>query len=689
MKFSHAWLRDYIPLADSPEEIGRRLTAAGVPLEGITRPEPGDPADAVYDFDVLTNRPDCMNHLGIARELAAIYGSRLTPPPHAVPRGGPATTASAQVVIEAPALCLRYCARAILGVRVAPSPAWLRRRLESIGQRSINNVVDATNFVLWEMGHPLHPFDLARIADHRIIVREARAGETLVTLDGVERRLAPGMLLIADPRGPIALAGVMGGRSSEIGPATRDVLLESAWFDPIAVGRTARALGLRTDASHRFERGADPEAALAALDRAVAIIADVAGGTVTDPPIDAGPGPGPARLVTLRPARLQAILGYDPGAAEARRILEALGFTVDPANAAAWQVRVPPFRRDIEREEDLVEEIARLAGYDAIPAELPILHADGAGRGPEDRLVRDARRALLAFGLSEAVNFAMADAEECRSILPTPAAIALTNPLQSGAAALRTTLLPGLLHNAAHNLNRGVAGCHLFEIGHAFQPGADGPVEVLRAAAVIAGRAPGSHWSLGWRDADLFDAKGAVELLASALGVLTLRLASDRIAADAAVRGLRIEIGRADAGIVGEVAATVLRRFGVDRAVFAFEVDLARLGAGRSGEAVYQALPRFPAVRRDLALVVPEGVTVDALEAALRESSPLPIAEIQVFDRFRGKGLPPGTASIAIQVMFQHPERTLSAEEVQAAQGAVVANLAGRLGVGLRGPGAA
>jgi len=688
MKFSHAWLGEYVRLPDSPEEIGRRLTAAGVPLEAIVRPQGGDRSDVVYDLDVFTNRPDCMNHLGIARELAAIYGARLTPPPHVVPGGGPATTASVQVAIEAPALCARYCARAVLGVRVQPSPEWLRRRLECIGQRSINNVVDATNFVLWEMGQPLHPFDLARIAGHGIVVREARTGETLVTLDGVERRLAPGMLLIADLQGPVALAGIMGGQSSEIGPATRDVLLESAWFDPIAVRRTARSLGLRTDASHRFERGADPEAAMPALDRAAAILADIAGGTVTDPAIDAGPGPGPMHPVTLRPARLPEILGYDPGAAEARHILESLGFRVDTANLAAWRVHVPSYRRDIEREEDLVEEVARLAGYDAIPAELPILHADGAGRGPEDRLVRDARRALLASGLSEAVNFAMADSGECRSFVPAPVAIALTNPLQSGAAALRTTLLPGLLHNAAHNLNRGVAGCHLFEIGRAFQPGPDRPVEVLRAAGVIAGRAPGSHWSFGWRDADLFDAKGAVELLAGALGVLSLRFASDRIGATA-VRGLRVEVDGAEAGIVGEVAPAVLRHFGVDRPVFAFEIDLARFAAGSAGEPTYRPLPRFPAVRRDLALVVPEGVTFDAIEAVLRESSPLPIADIQVFDRFRGKGLPPGTASVAIQVLFQHPERTLSTDEVQAAQDAVVATLAGRLGIGLRGPGAA
>jgi phenylalanyl-tRNA synthetase beta chain len=590
-------------------------------------------------------------------------------------------------VIESPALCARYCARAVLGVKVGPSPAWLRRRLESIGQRSINNVVDATNFVLWELGQPLHPFDLARLAGRRLSVREARTGEKVVTLDGVERTLASGMPVIADERGPVALAGIMGGRSSEIGDATTDVLLESAWFDPVAVRRAARALGLRTDASHRFERGADPEAARTALDRAAALIVDVAGGTITDPPIDAGAGAGPARHVRLRPERLPAILGYDPGAGAARRILEALGFAVDAGSVTDWRVRIPSYRRDVEREEDLVEEVARLAGYDAIPAALPVLHADGAGRGAEDRLVRDVRRTLLACGLSEAVNFAMADAGECRLFLPTLDPVGIVNPLHSETTALRTTLLPGLLHNVAHNLNHGLAGCHLFEIGRVFHPGAERPFEGLRAAGVMAGRAPESHWSQGWREADLYDASGALEQLAATLGVLTLRLTSDRIPAGAGVRGLVASIDGVDGGFVGDVAPPILRRFGVDRPVFAFEIDLALLGAARPGDAVYRALPRFPAVRRDLALVVPETVTVDAVDRVLREASPLPIIEVRVFDRFRGKGLPPGTAGVAVQVTFQHPDRTLSAEEVQAAQAAVVAALDGRLGVRLRGGG--
>jgi phenylalanyl-tRNA synthetase beta chain len=685
MRFSHAWIGEYVRLQEPAEAIGRRLTAAGIPLESIERPSSLDPGDAIYDFDVLTNRPDCMNHLGLAREIGALYGTPIAPPAGTIPPGGAPTSGLVSVAIEAPSLCRRYAARLVRGVQVAPSPAWLRRRLESIGQRAINNVVDATNFVLWEMGQPLHPFDRARLTGNRVLVREARAGESLVTLDGISRTLAAGMLVIADAEGPVALAGIMGGRASEIGGATHDVFLESAWFDPISVRRTAKSLGMHTDASHRFERGADPGATLVALDRAAALIAAIAGGQVTDPPIDAGSGAGPDRVVVFRPARVPALLGYDPGSAAIRAALESLGFGV-AADTPAWQVTVPTFRRDIEREEDLIEEVARLRGYDAIPSVLPPLRARGIGRSGADRLRRDAREALRAAGLAEAVNFAMTDADLCRLFTPGEAPVALRNPLQSGAASLRTTLLPGLLANLARNLDHGLAGAQLFEIGHAFRPAAERPDEPLCAAGVLAGRAASSHWNPGWRDVDLSDARGAVESLAAALGVRELGIASDRIARSGGMEALMVVAAGTDAGRVGVVAAPVARRFGIDRAVFAFEVDLAILAAGAGAGGSFRPLPRHPAVRRDLALVVPESVTFDAITAVVRRASTLPIADLQVFDRFRGRGLPQGAASLAIQVQFQHPDRTLEADEVQAAQEAIVASLARSLQARLRGP---
>ncbi len=679
MRFSHDWLRDYVDLPDDPDGIGRRLTSVGLPLEAIEG-APGAPGGVVYDLDVFSNRPDCMNHLGVARELAAIYGVPLRRPAPGLKAAGPKTADHVAIEIADPERCRRYAARCVLGVRVGPSPAWLRERLERLGHRSINNVVDATNFVLWEQGQPLHPFDLDRVAEHRIVVRPARAGEALVTLDGVVRRLSPEVLVIADPRSALALAGIMGGQSSEIREGTTNVLLESAWFDPVTVRRGAKGLGMHTDASHRFERGADPEAILPALDRAAALIAELAGGKVTDPPLDVRSGDETARRISLRPARAAALLDHDPGRARMREILERLEFRVEADTSGSIVAVVPSFRRDIEREVDLIEEVARHAGYDAIPSRLPaVVNAEG-GRPPRLQRLDAARRALLQDGFTEAVNFDLAEAEESRLFEPEVRPLAIENPLQSQAASLRTTLLPGLLRNVAHNLNRGLQAVRLFEVGSVFHPG---PLERVRAAAVVAGLSPASHWSTGWREADLFDARGAAEALLDAMGDSRLRFASDRIAPGAALAGPAIEADGRACGRVGEVDPSVLRRFDIDRPVFAFEMDLQAWLDAPAASRTFRPLPRVPSVRRDLALVVPDRMTIDQLEDAMRRASPLPVAAIEVFDRYRGKGVPPGHASVALQLVFQ-AERTLEAEAVQKAIEAIVAE-AERQGARLRG----
>jgi len=557
-------------------------------------------------------------------------------------------------------------------------------RLEAIGQRSINNVVDATNYVLWEMGQPLHPFDRDRLESRRIVVRTANPGETLRTLDGEERRLQADMLVIADGRVPVALAGIMGGHASEIGPQTRNVLLESAWFDPFSVRRTSKLLGLHTDASHRFERGADPLATVAALDRAAALIAELAGGQVTDPPIDLQARPEPARVATLRPTRTAVVLGRSPSEPVMQATLGRLGFAVDASNPACWSVRVPSFRRDVTREVDLIEEIARHTGYDAIPSSLPRLHDPEGGRNAATRFVDRVRAALLGAGLTEAINFVMSNRDECLLLEPRTQPVVIENPLSSAAASLRTTLLPGLLRNAAHNLNRGAAGCHLFEVGRVFEPATGRPAERMRAAGLVTGRAILSHWSLGWRDVDLYDARGAIELLLERLEWSHLRFSSDRIPVDAPVAGPLILAGGAEAGRLGEVRSKVRHGFEIERPVFVFEIDLDLCERDRPAGRRFAGLPRFPAVRRDLALVVSDAVTVGEVEEAIRGASGLPIAALQVFDRYRGEGVPAGHTSVALQIVFQHPERTLEADEVQAAQETIVKALGARFGARLR-----
>ncbi len=682
MKFGHAWLSSYVTIHEEPARVGARLTDAGVTLDGIE----GAGGTAVYDFDIFANRPDCMNHLGLAREYAALVGETLRRPDSAVDAATGSTGPPPGIVIEAADLCRRYSARVVSGIRVGPSPAWLRERLESIGQRPINNVVDATNFVLWEMGHPLHAFDLDHLEGGRIVVRRAAAGETLLTLDGIDRKLLSTMLVIADARRPVALAGIMGGRASEIGPATRRVLLESAWFDPVSVRRTSRALGLHTDASHRFERGADPEGTLAALDRAAKIIAEIASGRVESGPIDLRPSPFPKTVIPFRPSRVAALLGVAVDVIVMREALTRREFQIAPAGSDLWQVTVPSFRRDVSRDVDLIEEIARHRGYGDIPSLLPLLPDDGGGRGAGERLGHAAREALRAAGLSEAINYSMVDRDDCE-LFGGKAPLALANPLQAKAAFLRTSLLPGLLRNLAHNLNRGLPACHLFEIGLVFHRLREAPDERLRAAFVLAGRGQPFHWSFPRREVDLYDARGALDLLAERIDLSPLDLSSDRIGFLELARGLTIgKEGRA-IGCLGEVARLLRERYGIDRPVFCAEIDLAAAGSGRA-PGQFRPLPRFPGIRRDLALVVARQVTFASIEAVVRKTAALPIAEVLVFDRYFGPGVPEGKVSLAIQIAFQHPERTLSAEEVQAVQDAIVAALERELGATLRAPAA-
>ena len=684
MKFSHAWLEQHVAIREDPARVGARLTAAGLPLDGLE----GEGEAAVYDFEIFPNRPDCMSHVGLAREYAALAGVSLRKPEAALPQAVPSTSASATVAIEAPELCRRYSARSVLGVRIGPSPAWLRGRLESIGQRPINNVVDVTNFVLWELGHPLHAFDLDRIEKRRIVVRVARDSETLETLDGLERRLRPDTLVIADAGRPVALAGVIGGRASEISEATRNVLLEGAWFDPASVRRTARALGLRTDASSRFERGADPEGTLPALDRVAALIVEVAGGTLEAGPLDLYPRPFPARTVRLRPSRARALVGFELEEDSMREALERREFRVADAGVDLWEVSVPSFRRDVEREADLVEEVARHRGYDAIPSELPLLPGvvGRGGRGVEDRIVRAARGALRAAGLSEAVNYDLIDREECLLFDPDrPAPLAVENPLQSQASHLRSSLLPGLLRNVAHNLNRGVETSLLFEIGKAYgrRPGTS-RLERLRAAFVLAGRGVPAHWSLPRREVDVYDARGAVDLLAERLGLSPLGVSSGRIPFLEAGRALRIGAAGGTLGVLGEVSRAILSRYGLERPVFCAEIELDDLRP--ETERRFRPLARYPGVRRDLALVVGRGVTFEEIEAVVRSAATLPVASVEVFDRYRGPGVPDDSVSLAIEIVFLHPDRTLAAEEVQAAQDSIVRDLGRDLGARLRGP---
>jgi phenylalanyl-tRNA synthetase beta chain len=693
--------------------------------------------DHVLEIEVTPNRPDCLSVVGVARELAALTGARFRPPKIALEESGEPTRALARVRIEAPDLCHRFTARIISGVTVGPSPARLRARLRAVGLRPISNVVDATNYVLWELGQPLHAYDYETVADGTIVVRRARAGERFTTLDGQERPLDPSMLLIADPRRAIGLAGVMGGANTEMTEGTTRVLLESAWFAPASIRRTSRALGLRTDAAYRFERGADVEMLPTASARAAALIAELAGGTIARGIADAYPRKRRPQHVRLRMSRVTRVLGVAPQPARARKILAGLGLTVK-ARGADFEVTIPSFRRDLAMEDDLVEEIIRVWGYDRIPSALPGGAIALVTHPATMRQAQTVRRALVGAGLAEVITHSFSDPARAalfrRPADPPP--VELLNPLAQDASWLRSHPLEGVLGAAATNARRQQPDVRIFEICKTYErattspagqtglpAGAYGSAGVSEPArAVAAGRTgvseparaslrppsvqagltdpatverrwlaialTGARGEPGWygdREAvDVYDAKGLAEHALAALGV---RVGTGEGGAlggfEPDCRGTFVADGGRIVGEFGEVAAALREQLGIPAPVFAAVLSLDAVPAAPAAPTRYQPLPRFPAVERDLAFVVGSGhaLTAARIESAIRETAGPLLRRIALFDVFR---FPDGRTSLAWRLLFQAEDRTLTDDEVNAIQERIVRRITETFPITLR-----
>jgi phenylalanyl-tRNA synthetase beta chain len=678
MKFLRSWLTDFVA-APAAAEIAAALTSVGLAVDGYE--ERGE--EAVLDVDVTTNRPDAMNHLGLARELAVKLQLPLREPDWSVPESDVRTDAAARVEIADPR-CLRYSARVVRGVRVGDSPEWLRRRLEAIGQRPINNVVDATNYVLWEMGQPLHAFDLAKLAGARIVVRGARAGEELRTLDGIERKLEAGMLVIADAERAVALAGVMGGRDSEVTTATRDLLLESAHFRRRAVRQVARGLGLKTDASHRFERGADPEACARAAARAARIIAEIAGGEVLSGALDER-SPWPADWPPrgrLQHSRLERFGGVAIPAAEVERILGGLGFAAERENGA-WRVTVPSWRfydlparprelGGLVEEQDLFEEVLRHHGLDDIPAALPALPGRDEGQNPAHELRQRVRDYLAAAGFAEAIHYAFQSLAADRAFPALGAAgepARIANPLSSEYQVLRRSLLPNLVEGARLNQRRGARAVRLFEVGSLF-PG--GELEEIEAVAAVAGGHLGTPWETEV-ELDLFDVKGAVEGLAAERRV-ALAFHPAQHAGFLPGTCADIVLGGDRVGVLGQVADAA-EPYGL----FAAELRLAALRSGRASQRV--TLPsRFPGVAMDLTLTHALSTRWAEIESAIRAAAPPELQDYGLKVRYRGPGVPEGAVNTTIWFQYAAADRSLTQDEVNARHQTLAAELARRFG---------
>ncbi len=674
MLISYKWLSELTGTKSSAEEIRERLTNVGLAVDAVEAR--GD--DFVLDVEVPSNRGDCLSHVGIARELAVIEKSQVSSPQPQVSRTEGKTRDFASVEIIDADLCPRYAARIVRGVKIGPSPDWLKKKLEAIGQRPINNVADITNFVLHEFGQPLHAFDLTKLAGNRIVVRRAAKGEMIKTLDGVERKLDKQMLVIADAQRPVAVAGVMGGEESEISNATVDVLIESAYFNAASVRRTAKLLGLNTEASHRFERGTDPEGVIRAQERCVALICELAGGTAPEDALDVCPNPFKSREVTLRPARVEAITSLKVQTEEMLRILLALGFDLQEQTDDHLTFVVPSWRHDVAIEEDLVEEVARHTGYDKIKSALPFASSAGEYHSTENRK-RALRSALKDRGYDEAIDLsfiAHADEFELIPLFENSAAVVLSNPIIEEASEMRRTLLPGLLNSIQNNINHGTRDVCLFELGRVFA-GANGelPLEREVLALVATGAFMRAEQAKGERELGFYDVKGALESAIEAMNVPPLKFAGAQVKHLRAGQSARVSFGNTAVGSIGRLAESVAAEYKFRQPVFVAELDLTTLLDAAELPVLYRPLPRFPSIVRDVSLLVDRGVTLAELVEAIEGEKAAYFIGAQFVGTYEGEGIPETKRSITLRLEYRADDRTLRDEEVDAVHWPVIESL--------------
>jgi phenylalanyl-tRNA synthetase beta chain len=668
MFISYEWLKEITDTRLSPAELRERLTMVGLAIDAVEEHN----GDAVLDVEVPSNRPDCLSHVGIAREVSVIEKGHVRLPASETPKTEGRSADFTSVEIKDPDLCPRYAARLVRGVKIGPSPDWLVKRLEAIGQRPINNVADITNYVLHELGQPLHAFDFEKLGGRRIVVRRANAGEKLKTLDGVERTLTNEMLVIADAEKSVALAGIMGGEDSEISSQTKDVLIESAYFAPQSVRQTARQLGMDTEASRRFERGADPDGVLRAQQRCVELICALAGGVATEDAIDVYPQPFSERVVGLRMERIRELTSLTVETNEIVRILIGLGFERTGESDNRINFKVPSWRIDVEQEEDLVEEVARHTGYDRIGSELPL--ANGVGEyQPGEMQQRSLRRALNAFGFDEAINFSFIPQENRFDLIPWLAGREehqpqLANPIIEDAAWMRSTLLPGLLTSLRHNLNHGIRDVRLFEIGRIFSGLGDQqlPQERLALALIATGGALEENRAQPDRELDFFDLKGALEAAVDWMNLSPLRFAQ------ASVRHLRpgqtalISTGDGKAiGTIGRLAENVAASYKFRQPVYVLELDLDALLSGPAKAIQYSPLPRYPSVMRDISLLVNRKVELAEIFAAVKNQHVADCRSVKLVGTFEGGNIPSSKRSVTLRLEYRSDDRTLRDEEVE------------------------
>jgi phenylalanyl-tRNA synthetase beta chain len=708
MKVPLSWIREFVDVKATADEIGTLMGVRGLALEGLETH--GD--DVVLDFDVTANRPDCMSVIGLAREIATAYDLPMRSdgrsnnrsdertserPPERTSERPPERSSERPserplVTIEAPDLCARYVGAAA-DVTVGPSPRWMQDRLMMCGVRPISNIVDITNYVLLELGHPMHAFDAAKLRGGEIRVRCAQQGESITTLDGKARTLSADMLVIADAERAEAIGGVMGGADSEVTSATRQIVFEAAWFKPTSVRATSKKLNLKTEASMRFERGMDLTAPDRATARALQLLQQIGAGKAVGAITDAYPKPFEPKTMRLDRARIGGLLGMDVPDTAVERILMSLGFAISrthdpspktqvpspktqdprPKTSSGWNVIPPPWRVDMHRQVDLVEEVGRHYGFEHLPATFP-----GVEQAPppsDPRIARDrrVRTALLGMGFSEAITFGFIEAAAAEPYLNGQPPVGLSNPLSEKFALMRPSLLPGLVDVLSHNRRHGRPDVRVFEIGTRFTPAG----ESRGAAFAWMGLGTPDHWSGASRPADFSDIKGVVEQLAALASVTVTFTEVDRTFL---VRGRAANIlinGRVIGGL-GQLAPEIgeARDLPATSEVYVAELNLDAVTAASPIETRHATtLPRFPFVVRDVSILVANTLSAETVRGTIRSAAPDTLVQVREFDRYEGKGVPDGKVSLSFRLTFQSPERTLTDDEVSAAMTSMVTAL--------------
>ncbi|HMK60166.1 MAG TPA: phenylalanine--tRNA ligase subunit beta [Dissulfurispiraceae bacterium] len=693
MKVSFDWLKDFVKIDATPEAVAEKLTMIGLEVEGIERAG----GDAIFEINVTPNRPDCLSMIGIGRELSAIYGVKLTFPDLSVV--SEAKELDFNVEILEPEICCRYAGRIVHKVKVGPSPSWMKERLEKCGIRSINNIVDITNYVLLEFGHPLHAFDLSTLKGHliRVGTPKAAAGQSgikFVTLDGAERDIMEDMLLIWDAESPVAVAGIMGGRDTEVTAKTVDIFIESAHFEPSSIRRTSKILGLKTESSYRFERGADVKVLKKALDRAALLMKEIAGGTIYGK-IDIYPKRFRPKMVGVRYQRINRVLGIEVPQHDTLNCLKGLGLEICDCSDVGFKVKVPPFRSDITREEDIIEEVARLYGYDNIPAVLPRAHLMSNNRRADiaaSKARSEVRESFLKCGFTEAINLSFMSSRELDIFAiaaedPRRRHVKVRNPLREEEAFMRTTLMPALVRNLLYNISHGNRELSIFEIGRVFI-GLNGdalPAERENIAALCYKEKVKTLYKDD--TPDFFVLKGIVDAILEGIGLRDISyIRSDEPFLHPG-RSADIMAGATKVGYIGGLSPAVLEMLDIKAqkpSVMVFEMDIELILPYVGRDNVYRPLPKYPFIDRDTAIIVGTGLEAAEIIRLVKTYPSEKIEDASIFDVYQGGNIGEGRKSIAFNVRYRSAERTLTDSEVEILHKDLVAYVLEKTGAQLR-----